>query len=421
MRAISWVFAVLGGGALIVTVVGNLIGGDPAGAGFALVGPAPIYAVGLAGAFRGRGHPVAVWLLAGGSLFMLNGSLDDVVLKHAGPATAGWVVFGAMCAETGSQVAGMGLVGLFPTGRPDRKGQRAVLIAAAVLAVLVPVLVLVSSPWAPRDPFAAPGSTAVASPMFTPAARPLSAAANVIYQLDLALLVAGLVMLYLRYRRSPQSERRQVRLALVGLAAATAVFAAQIALAWTGGQGFGWSAVLLALWVLGLSLVLGSLLAALSAEELLGIDRAARRAAVHQGLLVLAAIGYVAIAATLGILASRYLQDGVAIAVAAAAALAFRPAQRKLERLADRWAFGARLDGYDVLSRFGALLRAAPAHEDLLGQLAGEISQALRLSWVLVRLDVEPAGSGGLSGLAGVRAARRSGQSRPGRPDRAGR
>jgi len=179
--------------------------------------------------------------------------------------------------------------------------------------------------------------------------------------------------------------------------------------------------VLLALWVLGLSLVLGSLLAALSAEELLGIDRAARRAAVHQGLLVLAAIGYVAIAATLGILASRYLQDGVAIAVAAAAALAFRPAQRKLERLADRWAFGARLDGYDVLSRFGALLRAAPAHEDLLGQLAGEISQALRLSWVLVRLDVEPAGSGGLSGLAGVRAARRSGQSRPGRPDRAGR
>ena len=55
-------------------------------------------------------------------------------------------------------------------------------------------------------------------------------------------------------------------------------------------------------------------------EELLGIDRSARRTAVHRGLRVLAATGYVAIAATLGILASRYLPDGAAIAVAAGAA-----------------------------------------------------------------------------------------------------
>ena len=65
-------FAVVGGCALIVAVVGNLAGGDLAGAGWYLIGPGPIYAVGLAGAFRGRGHPVAVWLLAGGSLFMLS-------------------------------------------------------------------------------------------------------------------------------------------------------------------------------------------------------------------------------------------------------------------------------------------------------------------------------------------------------------
>ena len=51
MRAVSWVFALIGGCALTVAVVGNLIDGDPAGAGWVLIGPAPIYAVGLAGAF----------------------------------------------------------------------------------------------------------------------------------------------------------------------------------------------------------------------------------------------------------------------------------------------------------------------------------------------------------------------------------
>ena len=399
MRAVSWVFAVVGGCALIVAVVGNLAGGDLAGAGWTLVGPGPIYAVGLAGAFRGRGHPVAVWLLAGGSLFMLNSCLGDVLLPHAG-AAAGWVAFAALGANTASEVAGIGLIGLFPTGRPDRAWQRAVLIAAGGLALLVPVLVLASSPAAPRDPFADPGATPPASPIFLAWARPASAAANVAYQAFAAVALVGVVMLYLRYRRAPQAQRRQIRLALIGMASAMAVFAALLALVWTGGQGFGWAAVLFVLWIIGLSLVLGSLIVALSPEELLGIDRSARRTAVHRGLRVLAATGYVAIAATLGILASRYLPDGAAIVVAAGAALAFQPAQRRLERIADRWAFGARLDGYDVLSRFGALLQAAPAPDSLLAELAQEICQALRLSWVTVRLDVDADGASPLTGYA---------------------
>ena len=274
------------------------------------------------------------------------------------------------------------------------------LIAAGGLALLVPVLVLASSPAAPRDPFADPGATPPASPIFLAWARPASAAANVAYQAFAAVALVGVVMLYLRYRRAPQAQRRQIRLALIGMASAMAVFAALLALVWTGGQGFGWAAVLFVLWIIGLSLVLGSLIVALSPEELLGIDRSARRTAVHRGLRVLAATGYVAIAATLGILASRYLPDGAAIVVAAGAALAFQPAQRRLERIADRWAFGARLDGYDVLSRFGALLQAAPAPDSLLAELAQEICQALRLSWVTVRLDVDADGASPLTGYA---------------------
>jgi signal transduction histidine kinase len=399
MRAVSWVFAVLGGCALIVAVVANLVRGDPAGAGWILVGPTPLYAVGLAGAFRGRGHPVAVWLLAGGSLFMLNSCLGDIVQPHAG-AAAGWVALAALCADTASQVVAIGLIGLFPTGRPDRVWQRVVLITAGGFALLVAVLALMSSPTSPRDPYAAPGTAPPGSPIFVPWARPAAAAANVAYQAFVAVALVGVIMLYLRYRRAPQAQRRQIRLALIGTASAMAVFAAQIVLAWTGGQGAGWAMLVVALWIIGLALVLGSLIVALSPEELLGINRSARRTAVHRGLRVLAAAGYVAIAATLGILASKYLPDGAAIAVSAGAALAFWPAQRRLERIADRWAFGARLDGYDVLSRFGALLQAAPAPDRLLGQLAEEICQALRLTWVTVRLDVDADGATALAGHA---------------------
>jgi hypothetical protein len=72
-----------------------------------LIGPAPIYAAGLAGALRGRGHPVAAWLLAGGSLDMVSECLGDVALPRIGPASAGWIVLAAMCTGCASQAAGM--------------------------------------------------------------------------------------------------------------------------------------------------------------------------------------------------------------------------------------------------------------------------------------------------------------------------
>jgi len=79
MRAVCLVFAVIGGCALVTAVALELAIGDPAGAGWVLVGPTPFYAVGLAGAFRRPGHRVAAWLLACGAMFMLSVCLGDVL------------------------------------------------------------------------------------------------------------------------------------------------------------------------------------------------------------------------------------------------------------------------------------------------------------------------------------------------------
>jgi hypothetical protein len=139
------------------------------------------------------------------------------------------------------------------------------------------------------------------------------------------------------------------------------------------------------------------------ADGMLGIDRAARRSAVHRVLRLLIAIGYVALAAMLGIVASHYLPIGVAILLAAGAALLIQPAQSRLEPVADRWAFSTRLDGYEVVTRLGAMLETAPGSAELLPKLADTIREGLCLRWARVRLDVAAtAHSRPLVGSAGI-------------------
>ena len=83
--------------------------------------------------------------------------------------------------------------------------------------------------------------------------------------------------------------------------------------------------------------------------------------------------------------------------------LLFQPAQRRLERLADRWVFGARLDGYEVLTRFGSMLETSPGPADLLPRLAVAIRDGLGLQWARVRLDLVSADSSlPTAGTAGI-------------------
>jgi signal transduction histidine kinase len=138
-------------------------------------------------------------------------------------------------------------------------------------------------------------------------------------------------------------------------------------------------------------LVLGSLIIGLSQDGVFGIDRSARRSMVYRALWLLIAVVYVAAATTLGLLASRYLPIGAALLLVAGAALLFQPVQRRLERLADRWVFGDRLDGYEVLARLGSTLETSPGPADLLPRLAAAIRDGLGLQWARVRLELAAA------------------------------
>jgi signal transduction histidine kinase len=396
MRSASVFFAILGGCALVASVAIEVALRSPANVVWGFIGPGLFYAAGLAGVgigrgpVRGPGRPVAAWLLAVGALFMLDVCLSDALYASAVVSwPAAWlVVLAADWVGNASVVAGIGLIGFFPTGAPERRSERVVLYVAGAVAALLPVLLLVTSPTPPSALFQ-PAQPGILSPLYQPglsALEPVLAAVHLTFPVWAAL---GVVLLYLRYRRSPSRDRSQIRWLLAGMASALVTFAALSILALLA-SGLLATVTIFVLWGVAVTLVLVSLAGALSIEGLLGIDRSARRALVYRALWALIAVSYVATATALGILASRYLPAGAAMLLAAGAALAFQPAQRRLERLADRWVFGKRLDGYQVITRFGAMLEAAPGPDDLLPRLADAIRQGLGVQWARVRLDLGP-------------------------------
>lgn len=408
MRPVCVVLAIIGGCALAVTVPIELATGNLSGVGWVLLGPAPFYAVGLIGTFRSARPRVAAWLLATGAMSLLETCLIDALAHQpavAGASYAWLVVLIGQCASNAGVIAGMGLIGLFPTGVPHGRGERLVLEATAVMAVLVPLLLVISSPTPPAGLFE-PAEPAIASPLFLAAARPVEPVAAALQYTFTAWGVLGVIMLYLRYRRSQVDDRRRIRWFLLGTGSAVIVFAVLVAVAWSPAPGpFRLASQLLewALSVLVVALVLGSLVVPLSQDGVFGIDRPAQRSMVYRALWLLIAVVYVAAVTALGLLASRYLPAGAAVLLAASAAVLFQPARRRLERLADRWVFGDRLDGYDLIARFGSMLETSPGPADLLPRLAAAIRDGLDLQWATVRLDLGvAAGCPATAGAAGI-------------------
>src|SRR5918994_3306011 len=137
MRTVCRLVAVAGAIALVLAVVLDRGWGDPSHAVWVVIGPLPFYVVGLVAFIYRSDNLVVRWLLAAGALFAISTLLGDTVLAlRPGPAVAlseQWVSLAAVPAI-------VGLVGLFPGGRPDRRVDRVVLAVIGVQVALLPVL-----------------------------------------------------------------------------------------------------------------------------------------------------------------------------------------------------------------------------------------------------------------------------------------
>ena len=126
---------------------------------------------------------------------------------------------------------------------------------------------------------------------------------------------------------------------------------------------------------------------ALFRYRLWDIDLVVRRSLVY-GVLWLAIAGiYTGLAAGLGLAAGTRFPVELAIGLTVLATLAFQPARRALEVLADRWVFGQRESPIEAMHEFGELLGSAERPGDIASQLAQTAAAALNLAWVEVNID----------------------------------
>lgn len=399
MRPVSVVLAVAGGTAWAAAVAIELATGNPSNALWMLVGPGPFYAVGLAATLRRPDHPVSVWMLAGGTTFVLQDFFGTVLREVAGWSFDWVIALARGWAGAAGVVAGLGMIGLFPTGVADRPGSRWTLRTVALSGLLLPVAGAVANPTLPKD-WPGPEEPTITSPFHWPAAAPLAPAINVAYTMFAACIVGGLVMLALRYRRSAPPDQRRIRWLLSGVGAGMCVWLPLLVFIWLVDPAWVRPAAWIA-WPLILVLLLGPIVVAVFHDGVFGIDRPLRRSVVYRVLVGLITLAYIAVAAALGVLAGRYLTTGLAVLLAVCATLLFQPVRRRLERWADRWVFGDRLDGYQVLARFGATLESSPGPAELLPGLADVVRHGLGLCWARVLLEAAGAGSP-LTGAAGI-------------------
>jgi signal transduction histidine kinase len=353
---------------------------------------APLYATGLFALIRRPDLPIARLLSATGSAWALfsygENLLRAVVDAHPG-ATGLWLpALFLVSALSATFALTFTLLALFPDGRWHGARERWAVWACWAVALAVPVLVLLADTRIGHTFLDVESS--IANPLaILPGVDNLPEALFGV--LGTFAVPAGIVLLALRFRRLEPEPRAQVRVLLRVVLVGILVVAGFGFLALLGG---GWLDTLFA--VVGyaaLALVPVAILVAILRYRLLDVDVLIRRSLVYGTLWLLIAGVYAGTAAGLGIAAGRRLPVTLAIVLTVLATIAFQPARRWLERLADRWVFGERIGRYELLAAFGAELERTAGIDALLSRLAETARRGLDAEWARIALGASPNGA----------------------------
>ena len=381
-RLLFGAVAVLGATATLGAATLALVSGLAAGAlWWVAAGPGALYAAALFAYWRRPSHPAVRCLLVAASLLAASTLFEYWLRLSAGAAgPVVWLLDALYVAtEIGASVAGLGFFALFPVGRPERPFERVIVRSVVTTAVALPVLLMASQPVLPVNPFSFPDFPDIANSSYLPWLEPISELVFALYVgYWMAALPVAVVMLGLRYRRSGFEQRRQIRWLLFGV-----VVGVLGTVPWV--FGLTWLGALLG--VPCMLVTVACIVIALLDAGLLDVDVIIRKSLVYATLWLLIALGYVAVAAGLGLAASQQLPVTAAILLAILSTLLFQPARRRLERLAERWVFGRRASHYEIVTLFGDALETVGDLDGLIPKLAETVRTGLGLRWATVRLD----------------------------------
>jgi signal transduction histidine kinase len=249
---------------------------------------------------------------------------------------------------------------LFPTGRPPSRRWRWVLWTGTLGIVVFAAAFAVSSE----------AETGLRNPFFDVGqdlAGPLFGLGALLYLVSVLATVAALIV---RFRRAHGDERQQLRwfAAAMGLLALfiTLTFMAEFLLR----DLLAFERVLSAGTVLSFAGIPIATGVAVMKYRLYEIDVVINKAVVLGALAAFITAVYVAIVVGIGAIVGRgggIVLPGVAAAVVA---LAFQPARRRAQHLANRLVYGKRATPFEVLSAFSDRVSGTYAAEDVLPRMA---------------------------------------------------
>jgi signal transduction histidine kinase len=271
------------------------------------------------------------------------------------------------------------VLGLFPDGEVHRRYERLTLRLTWLILVF-PVVLLTCSPTA--TPLTIEGDAPIANPFKIPFVNLDPAVVSALMDVaSLAVLLAGAVLLLLRYRSAEVRTRRAMRWLLAPVALLPVAIVVQILL--TPGDAdviisLCWAAVIVCFMV---APALGIL-----QPSGLNVDRVVRRSIVYGLLWTSIALVYLIVAATVGAAAGTLLPVGWAVAIGLIVAIAFQPVRTRLEGLADRWVFGAKTDATQLVVGLGESLAGTYNLDTLLPRMRTTLEDGIGLRWVRIRL-----------------------------------
>jgi signal transduction histidine kinase len=374
----------------------------------------PFVIVYLAGAFvflKRPEQPVARWLLVAGTGFTtalaLSSALSWIVVEDPPvPLLGVGNVLEQMCEVIGG-AAIVAAFALFPNGVYHRSYERWTVRFVFLLVPFIPLLLLLALPTFYLNDNVYWATAAIPNPMFVPSLAALGPIAVAGWWSRLGLWLVAAILLALRYRRLTTGERLQARWPLLAVVAFVLIGVGPI----RGLIEWGMTARVLppysgtVAYVSTNALLPAGLVVALLRYRLFDLDAVLRKSIVYGALWLAITMGYVGMAAILGVAAGARFPLGWAILGTIAATLAFQPARRWLERVADHLVFGERLGGYELLARLGAVLEQSVLPEDLAPGVAGTVRHGLGATWVRVSVrrgvdegsETEPIGASGIS------------------------
>jgi signal transduction histidine kinase len=362
------------------------------------------------GAFAAWQRPQLVaarWLLLAGVLYVADMAMERLLsLVAVGSDSVSWFWAGNaldQALQLAVLCALLALFAVFPDGVYQRRYERRLVRVSWVLVPTLPLLLLITRPTLFVNTYAISAGPNQTNPslLYVPALAITESLAQALWWAPFPLLVLGAVaLLALRYRRFDHERRLQIIWPLLaalslGLALATTILSVL-------GQVPEMVSVVLfhaTILLLPLTLAIGLL-----RHRLFDIEVVLRKSLIYGGLWMAIMLVYLGLTAALGIAAGTQLPLSLVVLLTIVATQLFQPARRRLERLADRWVFGERITGYELLTRFGATLEGAFDLSELLPQVAAALRQGLGVTWVRVSVrrgegieaSVEPAAAEGI-------------------------